>query len=134
MSVETVRAYLQQFGKDQAIRELDTSSATVELAAQALGVEGARIAKTLSLHGPGGCILVVTAGDRKINSSKFKARFASRLRCSPQRRHWRIPAMPWAGSVPLGLPTRRYRSIWTNPSSGLTRFSRQPEAATAPLS
>lgn len=74
MSIEKVREYLKHFGKDTAIIELAESSATVALAAQALGTAPERIAKTLSFssNGDGGCILVVCAGDAKIDNSKFK--------------------------------------------------------------
>lgn len=76
MSIEKVREYLKILSLDDRIYEFPTSSATVELAAIALGTEGARIAKTISLHGSdGGCVLVVTAGDHKIDNKKFKARF-----------------------------------------------------------
>ncbi len=119
MSVETVRAYLQQFGKDQAIRELDTSSATVELAAQALGVEGARIAKTLSLHGPGGCILVVTAGDRKINSSKFKARFGVKAKMLTPEEALAYTGHAVGGVCPFGI-TNPQVSVYLDES--LQRF------------
>ena len=60
MSIERVRAFFQQYGLEDRIQEFDVSSATVELAAQAVGVEGARIAKTLSfLLKDGSCILIV---------------------------------------------------------------------------
>ena len=76
MAIEKVREYMKPFGLDKSIREFDVSSATVELAAAALGTEGARIAKTISLHGKdGGCILIVTAGDTKSDNHKFKERF-----------------------------------------------------------
>ena len=76
MSVETVKEYLKAFGLEQRVREFDVSSATVELAAQALGTEGARIAKTISLAKKnGGCILIVCAGDHKIDNRKFKDKF-----------------------------------------------------------
>ncbi len=75
MSVESVKEYLKPYGKVDAVQEFDVSSATVELAAQALGVEPARIAKTISLKDEEGCILVVAAGDAKIDNSKFKAEF-----------------------------------------------------------
>lgn len=76
MSVTKVRNYLKPYGVADRMRELEVSSATVELAAKALGVEEARIAKTLSFYGPGGgCILVVTAGDVKIDNKKFKNTF-----------------------------------------------------------
>lgn len=75
MSIEKVREYFKQFGKENAIIETEQSSATVELAAQALGVEPARIAKTLSFKTPDSCILIVTAGDAKIDNKKFKTKF-----------------------------------------------------------
>lgn len=85
MSVEDVRKYLDKWGKGSAVRELPASSATVELAALAIGVEGARIAKTLSFRGKPAenhpeddglsVILVVTAGDAKVDNGKFKQRF-----------------------------------------------------------
>ena len=68
MSIEKVREYLKQYGKDSDIKELETSSATVELAANALGVIPARIAKTLSFKMDNSCILVITAGDTKIDN------------------------------------------------------------------
>lgn len=75
MSIETARAYLREKGFEDRIREFDVSSATVELAAQAVGCEPARIAKTLSFAVDGGCVLIVCAGDAKIDNSKFKAQF-----------------------------------------------------------
>lgn len=77
MAIEKVREYFKQFGIDDRIQEFDVSSATVDLAAQAVGVEGARICKTLSfknLDGEG-CILIQTAGDTKIDNKKFKGCF-----------------------------------------------------------
>ena len=76
MSVKNVKEYLKSFGLENRVREFDTSSATVELAAAALGTEGARIAKTISLaKKDGGCILIVCAGDHKIDNRKFKDKF-----------------------------------------------------------
>ena len=75
MSIETARAYLREKGFEDRIREFDVSSATVELAAQAVGCEPARIAKTLSFAVDGGCVLIVCAGDAKIDNPKFKAQF-----------------------------------------------------------
>ncbi len=75
MSIESVREYLKEFGLDGRIKEFEVSSATVELAAKALGCEAQRIAKTLSFLSEDGCILVVTAGDTKIDNAKFKAQF-----------------------------------------------------------
>ncbi len=75
MSIESVREYFRQFQIENRIQELDTSSATVPLAAKALGCEESRIAKTLSFYAEDGCILLVTAGDAKIDNAKFKAHF-----------------------------------------------------------
>ncbi len=72
MSVETVKQYLSQFGVENRVLEFESSSATVELAAAVLGVEGARIAKTLSFKTADGALLVVMAGDAKIDNRKFK--------------------------------------------------------------
>lgn len=76
MSIEKVRKYFRELGIDDRIKEFDVSSATVELAAKAAGTEPARICKTISFKNPdGGCILIQTAGDSKINNSKFKKQF-----------------------------------------------------------
>ena len=80
MSVEKVRAYLTPYGVTQRIRELEVSSATVELAAAALGVAPARIAKTLSFLTPDGPVLILAAGDAKIDNSKYKARFHTKAK------------------------------------------------------
>ena len=75
MSIEVCRAYLRQRGFEDRIREFDVSSATVELAAQAVGCAPARIAKTLSFVHEDGAVLIVCAGDAKIDNPKFKAQF-----------------------------------------------------------
>lgn len=75
MSVEKVKAFFDQFGMKDKVVELEQSSATVLLAARAIGVEPARIAKTMSFKQGENCLLVVAAGDTKIDNSKFKAQF-----------------------------------------------------------
>ena len=75
MAIEQVIDYLKTFGAEEKIRQFAVSSATVALAAQALGCEEARIAKTMSFLVEGHAVLIVTAGDTKVNSAKFKARF-----------------------------------------------------------
>lgn len=75
MSIEKVRTYFRALGCEDKIREFDVSSATVELAAQAVGCEPARIGKTLSFLVNCGCVLIVCAGDAKIDNSKFKGQF-----------------------------------------------------------
>ena len=80
MSIERVKNYFRQFGMEDRILEFDVSSATVELAAQALHCEGARIAKTLSFHVGDQAILIVTAGDTKIDNAKYKATFGTKAK------------------------------------------------------
>ena len=80
MSIEKVRAYFSPLGREGDILEFAVSSATVELAAQAVGVIPARIAKTLSFLVEEGCVLVVAAGDAKIDNSKYKARFHTKAK------------------------------------------------------
>jgi prolyl-tRNA editing enzyme YbaK/EbsC (Cys-tRNA(Pro) deacylase) len=75
MAIDKVRDYLKQWGRDKDILEFETSSATVELAANALGVTPGRIAKTLSFRTEEGALLVVAAGDARIDNAKFKAEF-----------------------------------------------------------
>ena len=75
MSMERVRAYLAKWNVQDRILEFDESSATVELAAHAVGCEPARIAKTLSLKAGEKVILVVAAGDTKIDNARYKAQF-----------------------------------------------------------
>lgn len=80
MSIEKVKGYFAQFDMAQRVREFPVSSATVELAAQALGCEPRRIAKTLSFLVDGHAVLVVTAGDARIDNPKYKARFATKAK------------------------------------------------------
>ena len=80
MAIEKVREYFRQFDMEDRIQEFDVSSATVELAAAALNCEGKRIAKTLSFMVDGSPILIVTAGDTKIDNPKYKAKFATKAK------------------------------------------------------
>ena len=80
MSIEKAKEYLKQFNKDKNVIELKDSTATVELAAKALGVIPARIAKTLSFKTDEGCVLIVTAGDTKIDNKKYKNYFGTKAK------------------------------------------------------
>ncbi|MBR6620846.1 MAG: YbaK/EbsC family protein [Clostridia bacterium] len=80
MSIERVRPYLEEKGMADRIIEFDVSSATVELAAAALGCEGKRIAKTLSFMLNGNAILIVAAGDAKVDNAKYKAKFGAKAK------------------------------------------------------
>ena len=75
MSIERVRKYFSELGIENRIQEFPVSSATVELASQALGCEPCRIAKTISFMVENKAVLVVTAGDTKVDNAKFKAQF-----------------------------------------------------------
>ena len=80
MAIERVREYFKKWNMEERILEFDVSSATVELAAAALHCEGARIAKTLSFHVGEQAILIVTAGDTKIDNAKYKATFGTKAK------------------------------------------------------
>jgi len=80
MSIEKVRAFFAGRNMADRILEFDQSSATVELAAQALGCEGKRIAKTMSFMVSGEPILIVLAGDARIDNPKYKARFSTKAK------------------------------------------------------
>lgn len=80
MSIERVRAFFAQYGMEGRIREFSVSSATVELAAQAAGVEPGRIAKSLSFSLGDRTILVVAAGDVKVDNGKYKAAFGGKAK------------------------------------------------------
>ena len=80
MAIEKVKEYFRQYGMEDKILEFDVSSATVELAAQALHCEGKRIAKTLSFMVNDSPILIVTAGDAKIQNAKYRAEFSCKAK------------------------------------------------------
>ncbi len=81
MAIDKVKAYFKAFGREADVMEFPVSSATVELAAEALHTDPARIAKTISLYGEeGGCILIVAAGDQKIDNGKFKHFFGKKAK------------------------------------------------------
>ena len=80
MSIDRARAHLAKHGLEDRIRELTVSSATVALAAEALSCEPARIAKSLSFENGEGAILVLAAGDARIDNAKFKHRFGMKAK------------------------------------------------------
>lgn len=86
MSIQRVRDYFRLLGRESDIKEFPVSSATVELAARAVGVIPARIAKTLSFLVEDRCILIVAAGDAKVDNSKYKALFHTKAKMlSPEQ-------------------------------------------------
>ncbi len=83
MSIDRARAHLKKYGLDTQVLEFEVSSATVELAAQAVGVEPQRIAKTLSFLVDDSPVLIVCAGDSKIDNPKYKAQFHTKAKMIP---------------------------------------------------
>lgn len=105
MSIEKVRAYLDGFSLSDRISEFSVSSATVELAAAALGTEGARIAKSISLQGKDdGCIIIVCAGDCKIDNRKFKDRFSFKPKMLSPEEALALTGHAVGGVCPFALP------------------------------
>lgn len=80
MAIERVKEYFTKYGMENRIIELDESSATVELAAQALGCEPERIAKSLSFMVQGQPVLIICAGDVKVDNAKYKAKFSTKAK------------------------------------------------------
>lgn len=80
MAIDKVKKYFQQWGIDGRIQEFDVSSATVALAAEALRCEECRIAKTLSFHVDDQVVLIVTAGDARVDNKKYKACFGKKAK------------------------------------------------------
>mgnify|MGYP001028949024 CR=1 FL=1 len=103
MSVQEVRAYLNQWDLGDRVMEMDMSSATVDLAAKAVGVIPARIAKTLSFRDENGCILIVTAGDAKIDNQKFKGLFGMKAKMLSPEEVLFYTGHPIGGVCPFAL-------------------------------
>lgn len=98
MSIEKVKTYFAQFGMENRILEFPVSSATVELAAQALNIAPSRIAKTLSFNVNGNPILIVAAGDARVNNAKYKAKFGVKAKMLTHRE-----AADWIGHAVGGV-------------------------------
>ena len=103
MSLESVRAHLKAFGLEDRIRLTAESSATVELAAQALGIMPAWIAKTLSFLTKDGCLMVVAAGDARIDNGKFKRQFGEKARMLPPEMVEEMTGHPVGGVCPFAV-------------------------------
>lgn len=103
MTVESVRNYIEEFGYDLEIVELDSSTATVELAAKALGVEPARIAKTMAIRLKERDILILSKGDVKIDNRKFKDYFKEKAKFINSEDLMEATGHPVGGVCPFGL-------------------------------
>lgn len=119
MSIERVKEYFRTLGREGDILEFPVSSATVELAAQAVGVIPARIAKTLSFLVEAGCVLIVAAGDAKIDNSKFKQLFHTKAKMLTPEQAQEMTGHAVGGVCPFANPdgVRTYLDI------SLQRFS-----------
>ena len=105
MSLESVRAFFLAKAPDLHIIELATSTATVALAAQAHGVEPGQIAKTLSLRAGDRTVLLVTAGDARLDNAKAKAAFGGKVKMLDLAEVEDVTGHPVGGVCPFGLTT-----------------------------
>ena len=104
MSFQKVREYFKGFGIEDRIREFDISSATVELAAIAVGVEGARIAKSMSFKIGEEPIIIVMAGDAKVDNSRYKAQFHTKAKMLTHEEAHELIGHDVGGVCPFALP------------------------------
>ena len=104
MSIQKVRAYFETLGIADRIREFTVSSATVELAAVAVGVEGARIAKSLSFKVDDHPIIIVVAGDAKVDNSRYKAQFHTKAKMLTHEEAHTLIGHDVGGVCPFALP------------------------------
>ena len=104
MSIQKVRAYMEPLGIADRIREFDVSSATVELAAVAVGVEGARIAKSLSFKVNEEPIIIGAAGDAKVDNAKYKAQFHTKAKMLTHEEAHTLIGHDVGGVCPFALP------------------------------
>ncbi len=103
MSIEKGKEYFAQFGMADRVQEFEVSSATVELAAQALGVEGARIAKTLSFMVGEQPILILMAGDVKVDNPKYKGTFHTKAKMMSPEQLEEFVGHQIGGVCPFGI-------------------------------
>lgn len=141
MSIEKVKAYLLAAGCRAAVQEFSVSSATVAEAACALDVQPARIAKTLSFYPPAGregCLLVVVAGDCKIDNAKFKHTFGCKARMLAPEDTGRLTGHEVGGICPFANPEgavvyldrslERFPTVFPAAGSGNSAVCLAPEA------
>ena len=103
MAIDAVKAYFRQYGMEDRVLEFPTSSATVELAAQAAGCEPCRIAKSLTFLVGEGAVLVVCAGDAKIDNGKYKAQFGVKAKMLTPDQVERMVGHAVGGVCPFGI-------------------------------
>jgi prolyl-tRNA editing enzyme YbaK/EbsC (Cys-tRNA(Pro) deacylase) len=118
MGIDEARRHLVLFDKDGDILEFGTSSATVELAAQALGVEPGRIAKSLAFGRDGRFHLILFAGDARVDNQKYKGRFGMKATMLSPDDTFALTGHRIGGVCPFGIP--RDIEVWLDQS--LRRF------------
>ncbi|MCI8649311.1 MAG: YbaK/EbsC family protein [Anaerotruncus sp.] len=111
MSFESVKQFFQQRGKEDAVMEFEVSSATVELAAKAVGVIPARIAKTLSFEQGEGCLLIVAAGDARIDNRKFKDTFGMKAKMLAPERALELTGHAVGGVCPFAIENPSVKTV-----------------------
>lgn len=104
MAIDKVKEYFKQYNIDDRIQEFDVSSATVELAAMALGCEGKRIAKTLSFLVDDKALLIVVAGDAKVDNPKYKATFSCKAKMLNYEQVEELVGHAVGGVCPFAIP------------------------------
>ncbi|MBU5463825.1 YbaK/EbsC family protein [Anaerotignum sp. MSJ-24] len=104
MSIDNVRKYLTRFNRENDILEFPVSSATVQLAAEALNVIPARITKTLALKDGDGCMVIAVAGDGKIDNKKFKTEFGFKAKMLSPEETLEMTGHAVGGVCPFTLP------------------------------
>lgn len=137
MAIEKVREYFRELHLEERIQEFDVSSATVLLAAEAVGVIPARIAKTLSFKKEDGCILVVAAGDAKIDNKKYKAEFGMKAKMLSAQEVTELVGHEVGGVCPFVLKEgvtvyldeslRRFETVFPAAGSSNSAISLSPE-------
>lgn len=137
MAVEDVRCFFTERGYKDPVFEMDESSATVELAAKAVGVEPGRIAKTLAFKLKDRNILIVTKGDARIDNKKFKGRFNAKAKMMSAEEVLEITGHPVGGVCPFGLKQqvdvyldvslKEYDTVFPAAGSGNSALKISPE-------
>lgn len=141
MGVEAVKAYFAGIGREDAVMEFALSSATVQLAAQAVGVEAARIAKTLSLRDGEHGMLLVVAGDARIDNAQFRKQFGFKARMLDPEEALRLTGHAVGGVCPFALATplpvycdvslKRFATVFPAAGSDNSAVELEPDALAA---
>ena len=137
MSVTKVKEYMKAFGLEDKVLEFAVSSATVELAAAAIGVAPERITKTLAFKSGDSCMLIAAAGDAKIDNKKFKAEFGFKAKMPDAEETFALTGHKVGGVCPFALPEgmksyidislKRFDTVFPACGSGSSAIELSPE-------